>query len=215
MTIRILLADDHAVLRAGLRALLERQPDLEVVGEAGSGAQTLTLAADLQPDLVLLDLSMPETDGLTALPRLREAAPNSRVLILTMHDDASYVQQALNAGAAGYVLKQVVDTELLLAIRAVLRGETYVHSAMMQKLLSAITQPPTPDHSDPWTNLSEREYDVLKRVALGYTNSEIADELFLSAKTVETYRARGMEKLDVQTRAQLVKSALHYGHLDD
>ena len=212
---RILLADDHAVLRAGLRLLLEKQPDFEVVGEAGNGDEALKLATTLQPDVILLDLNMPEMDGLTAIPKLHEQSPHSRILILTMHDDANYLKQALHSGAAGYVLKQAVDTELLLALRAVLRGEVYVHSAMTQKLLDQVVNPTAePDATDPWQGLSEREYDVLKRVALGYTNAEIADELFLSAKTVETYRARGMEKLNVETRAQLVKSALQHGHLD-
>jgi len=212
---RILLADDHAVLRAGLRLLLEKQDDFEVVGEASSGSEALELAAAFNPDVILLDLNMPEMDGLTAIPKLREQAPNSRILILTMHDDASYLKQALDSGAAGYVLKQAVDTELLLALRAVLRGEVYVHSAMTQKLLDQVANPNgEPEVADPWKGLSDREYEVLKRVALGYTNTEIADDLFLSAKTVETYRARGMEKLNVETRAQLVKSALQHGHLD-
>ncbi|MBE0689084.1 MAG: response regulator transcription factor [Anaerolineae bacterium] len=212
---RILLADDHAVLRSGLRLLLEKQPDFEVIGEASNGGEALEQAAALQPDVILLDLNMPEMDGLTAIPKLREQAPDSRILILTMHDDASYLKQALQSGAAGYVLKQVVDTELLLALRAVLRGEIYVHSAMTQKLLDQVVNPSAaPADVDPWKGLSEREYEVLKRVALGYTNAEIAEELFLSAKTVETYRARGMEKLNVETRAQLVKSALQHGHLD-
>ncbi|MCC6612925.1 MAG: response regulator transcription factor [Anaerolineae bacterium] len=212
---RILLADDHAVLRSGLRLLLEKQPDFEVIGEASNGTEALERAAELHPDVILLDLNMPEMDGLTAIPKLRELAPNSRILILTMHDDASYLKQALQSGAAGYVLKRVVDTELLLALRAVLRGEVYVHSAMTQKLLDQVANPDAePQDVDPWKGLSEREYEVLKRVALGYTNTEIAEDLFLSAKTVETYRARGMEKLNVETRAQLVKSALQHGHLD-
>jgi two-component system, NarL family, response regulator NreC len=215
---RILLADDHAVLRSGLRLLIDNQPDLMVVGEAGNGADALEQAKELMPDVILLDLNMPGLDGLATLPKLREALPNSRVLILTMHDDVNYLQQALQSGASGYVLKQAVDTELLMAIRAVIRGEKPVHPAMTQKLIEAMTEPAAPAPlavDNPWTSLSERERDVLRLVSLGYTNAEIADELYLSVKTVETYRARGMEKLHVETRAQLVKSALKYNILDE
>jgi DNA-binding NarL/FixJ family response regulator len=214
--ITVLLADDHAVLRSGLRLLIERQPGMEVVAEAGDGNEALAKAKELQPDLVLLDINMPGLDGLGALPQIRQASPNSRVLILTMHDDVSYLQEALRGGASGYVLKRAVDNELQMAIQAVMRGETYVHSAMTQKLLQKIDADAAPgkDEPDPWAVLSERERDVLRLVALGYTNQEVADELFLSVKTVETYRARGMEKLGLQTRAQLVKAALKRGLLD-
>jgi two-component system response regulator NreC len=215
-SITVLLADDHAVLRSGLRLLIERQPGMEVVAEAGDGNEALAKASELHPDLVLLDINMPGLDGLAALPQIRQASPNSRVLILTMHDDVSYLQEALRAGASGYVLKRAVDNELQMAIQAVMRGETYVHSAMTQKLLQKMDADATPakEEADPWAVLSERERDVLRLVALGYTNQEVADELFLSVKTVETYRARGMEKLGLQTRAQLVKAALKRGLLD-
>ncbi len=214
---RILLADDHAILRAGLRLLIDRQPDLAVAGEASDGQEAVRLALALQPDLILLDLNMPGLDGLAVLPLLREKLPQTRVLILTMHDDASHLQKALQLGAAGYVLKKAADAELLLAIRAVLRGETYVHSAMTQKLLQSVLPGAggnKPSAANPWQELSEREYEVLRRVALGYTNAEIAEEMYISVKTVETYRARGMEKLGLQTRAQLVRSALEHGVLE-
>lgn len=210
---RILLVDDHAILRSGLRLLLDSQPDFEVVGEAENGVEAVKQATALQPDVLLLDLNMPHMDGLAAIKALKEEVPAVRILVLTMHEDANSLQQAIQSGAAGYVLKKAVDTELLLAIRAVLRGEMYIHSAMTQKLFLNNNAANT-ETIDLWTGLSEREYDVLKRVALGYTNSEIADELFLSTKTVETYRSRGMEKLGLQSRAQLVKSALKHGHLD-
>ncbi len=213
-TMRILIADDHAILRSGLRLLIDAQRGLEVVGEAGDGDEVLAQARALQPDLILLDLSMPKVDGLSVIPRLRADVPAARILILTMHDDASHLRQALNAGAAGYVLKHAVDQELLMAIRAVRRGETYVHSAMTQKLVESLTQPTVAEPLDPWAELSEREFEVMKLVALGYTNAEIADEIHLSVKTVESYRARGMEKLDLTTRAQLVQSALQHGHLE-
>ena len=210
--VRILLADDHAVLRAGLRLLLEAQSDLSVAGEAASGVETLTLAESLQPDLILLDLSMPALGGLDALPALRRVAPGARILILTMHDDIQYLRQALKNGASGYVLKKAADSELISAVYAVLRGEVYVHPAMTRGLLEDLL-PAAGSNSDmdAWETLSEREKEVLKRVALGYTSAEIAEELALSAKTVETYRARGMEKLGLASRAGLVRFALAKG----
>lgn len=212
---RILVADDHAILRSGLRLLIENEPQLKVVGEAADGEEALSKAVDLQPDLILLDINMPGLDGLSALPHLKQLVPDTRILILTMHDDVRYLQQALEHGASGYVLKKVVDNELLMAIQAVVRGETYVHSAMTGKLLQVVNNnSPPQEQTNPWKELSEREYDVLRMVALGHTNGEIASELYLSVKTVETYRARGMEKLDIQTRAQLVKSALQHGILE-
>lgn len=215
-TTRIVLADDHAVLRTGLRLLINNQPTMTVVGEAGTGEEAVAISRELQPDIILLDLNMPGMDGLTAIPLLRVAAPHGRILILTMHDDVNYLQEALRAGAAGYILKKAVDSELLMAIQTVMRGEMYVHSAMSEKLLQKIeTQANVArTQSNPWDTLSERERDVLRLVALGYTNAEIAAELFLSVKTVETYRTRGMEKLNLQTRAQLVKSALEHGLLE-
>jgi DNA-binding NarL/FixJ family response regulator len=212
---RILLADDHAILRAGLKLLLDAQPDLEVIGEAPNGARALALAEELQPDLILLDLTMPGLSGLDILGQLKNSAPHSRILVLTMHDDESYLRQALALGAAGYVIKKAVDSELLNAIRAVMRGERYIHSAMVDKLLHVESQQPIDENSNPWDTLSKREADVLRLVALGYTNNEIADKLAISTKTVETYRARGMEKLGLTTRAQLVRDALNRGILDD
>ncbi|GAB4504410.1 MAG: response regulator transcription factor [Anaerolineales bacterium] len=209
-TTSILLADDHAVLRSGLKLLLESQPDLRVVGEAASGLEALDLAGKLHPDLILLDLSMSGLGGLDALPALKKSAPASKVLILTMHDDPQYLRTALGNGASGYVLKKAADSELISAIRAVLRGEMYVHPSMTRvlledMLLKADTLP------DIWDTLSEREREVLKLVALGYTSAEIAAQLNLSGKTVETYRARGMEKLGLKNRAALVRFALKKG----
>ena len=211
-TARILLADDHAVLRAGLRLMLASHPGLEVVGEAASGAETLGLAETLQPDLILLDLSMPALGGLEALPLLRRIAPRARVLILTMHDDPQYLRQALQNGASGYVLKKAADTELIAAVRAVLRGEIYIHPSLTRSLIEDLL-PDTQmtQTTDRWEALSEREKEALRLVALGYTSAEIAEQLNLSAKTVETYRARGMEKLGLRNRAALVRFALLQG----
>jgi two-component system response regulator NreC len=209
---RILLADDHAVLRSGLRFLLTSQNEFEVVGEASNGIETLTLAEQLQPDLILLDLSMPTLGGLDALPTLRKLVPLARILILTMHDDPQYLRQALKQGASGYVLKKAADAELLSAMRAVLHGEVYVHPSMTRVLLEdMLPQSQSTSDESVWEALSEREQEVLKMVALGHTSAEIAEQLNLSAKTVETYRARGMEKLGLRTRAALVKFALQEG----
>ena len=212
MTPRVLLADDHAVLRSGLRLLLTSQNEYDVVGEASSGTETLSLAEQLQPDLILLDLSMPSLGGLDALPMLRKLVPSARILILTMHDDPQYLRQALKHGASGYVLKKAADAELLSAMRAVLRGEVYVHPSMTRILLEdMLPESQSADKHGAWDSLSEREQEVLKMVALGHTSAEIAEQLSLSAKTVETYRARGMEKLGMRTRAALVKYALQEG----
>ena len=209
---RILLADDHAILRSGLRYMLSSQDDLEIVGEASTGAETLAQSEVLQPDLILLDLSMPGMGGMDILPTLRRLAPSSKILILTMHDDKHYIQQALQSGASGYVLKKAADTELITAIRAVLIGEIYVHHSMMRFLLEDVLPGRDfNDQTDLWESLSDREQEVLRLVALGFTSAEIAEKLTLSAKTIETYRARGMEKLGLRNRAALVRFALSRG----
>lgn len=214
--IRVLLADDHAVLRSGLKLMLDARDDMSVVGEAGDGVDVLPLALETNPDVILLDLTMPRLGGLEALPLLREQTPDARILILTMHDDQGYLRQALRMGAAGYVLKKAADVELIAAIQAVMRGDVYVHPSMTRSLLEEMI-PGGEDGSgeeDLWYTLSEREQEVLRLVALGHTNQEIADRLSLSVKTVETYRARGMDKLALRSRAALVRFALARGLLD-
>lgn len=212
--IRIVLVDDHAVLRAGLTALLNAEADMAVVGEAGDGAASLHVVADRQPDVVLLDINMPTMSGLEALSALRKVAPQSRVLILTMHDDQTYLRQALAQGAAGYVLKQAADSELLTAIRTVYHGGAFLHPSHAQALLSP-SAPATGQSSasDDLSILSERELEVLKLIALGHANKEIAEMLYLSVKTVETYKTRIMEKLGLTSRAALVRFALKQGLL--
>ncbi|MFZ4655522.1 MAG: response regulator [Caldilineaceae bacterium] len=213
--IRIVLVDDHAVLRAGLTALLNAEADMTVVGEAGDGAASLPVIADRQPDVVLLDINMPNMGGLEALGELRKVAPKSRVLILTMHDDQTYLRQALAQGAAGYVLKQAADTELLTAIRTVYHGGAFLHPSHAQALLSPnpIAASGPSSTSDDISILSERELEVLKLIALGHANKEIAEMLYLSVKTVETYKTRIMEKLNLTSRAALVRFALKHGLL--
>lgn len=212
--ISILIADDHAVLRAGLRMLLDAQPDMVVVGDVGSGAELLARAETLRPALILLDLSMPGLGGLQVLPLLRKMVPQTRILVLTMHDDESYLAQALRDGASGYVLKKAADSELVAAIHAVMRGDVYVHPSFNRSLLDDIL-PAEASTGSPWEGLSEREREVLLLVARGYTSAKIGEQLSISPKTVDTYRARGMEKLGVRSRAALVQFALSHGLLID
>ena len=210
--IRIFLADDHAVLRTGLKMFINSQADMVCVGEAGDGDSTLAQVSQIHPDLLLLDLSMPGLGGLDALPEIRRQVPETRVLVLTMHTEEDYLHQALSQGAAGYVLKQAVDQELLNAIRATMRGEVYIHPAMTRALLEQMIAPVQPDERQD-AGLSDREREVLQRVARGYTNQEIADKLSLSVKTVETYRSRATTKLGLKSRAALVRYAQQKGWL--
>ncbi len=215
---RILIADDHAVLRAGLRMLLEAEPDMTVVAEAADGREAAAQAEALRPDVILLDLTMPGLGGVEALSQIRRRAPNARVLILTMHEDEAYLRQVLKAGASGYVLKKAADIELLSAIRAVMRGEIYVHPAMTKALLEGLLpRPPAPANSDAqrWESLSEREQQVVRGIVFGYTSEEIAEQYHLSVKTVYTYRSRAMAKLGLENRAQLVDLALRLGILSE
>jgi two-component system response regulator NreC len=213
--IRVLLADDHAVLRAGLRLLLNAQADMEVVGEASTGDQAVTKAEELNPDVVLLDITMSGPDGLDAVRRIKEGKPEVKVLALTMHDDESYLRQVLEGGGSGYVLKRAADTELLSAIRAVHEGGTYLHPAHAQMLLEGTEEDRETEDANRagYDLLSNREKQVLKLVVLGYTNRQIANKLFISVKTAETYRARMQEKLEIKSRAALVRYALRMGLL--
>lgn len=214
--LRILLADDHAVLRAGLRLIINAQPDMEVVGDAADGREAIEEAARLRPDVAVIDLTMPRLGGLSALSVIKEKASETKVLVLTMHDDEGYLRQVLGAGGSGYVVKKAADMELLAAIRAVARGEVYVHSALTRPLVEGILDRRVAGETgatDGFEDLSEREKEVLRLLARGYTNQQIADTLFLSVKTIETYRARLMEKLNFRTRAELVHYALQKGLL--
>ena len=213
--IRVLLVDDHLVLRSGLALLLDGQEGLEVVGEADTGLAAMELAAALQPDLILLDVNMPGLNGLDALPSIRQQAPGAKILILTMHSEPEYLRRAIKMGASGYILKKAADTELLSAMQAVLQGGIYVHPSMTRDLLTDFFPEQKQDEEqDIWESLSPREQQVLRLVALGHTSAEIAGQLGLSDKTVETYRYRGMEKLGLKTRATLVRFALKRGLLE-
>lgn len=218
---RILLVDDHAVLRAGLKALLGTQPDLVVVGEASNGAEALRLAESLQPDIVLLDLSMPGVDGLVTLRQMRQHAPRARVLILTMYAEESFLRAALAEGAAGYILKRSAEEDLLAALRAVARGEAFLDPALTRALIDGYLAgqgAPTPQRAAPEADsdgLTAREIEVLRLIAQGYTNAEIAERLVISVKTVETHKAHIMEKLGRRSRVELVRYALEKGLLAD
>lgn len=215
--IRLLVVDDHPVVRAGLRALLKTQLDMVVVGEAVDGATAVQQALALHPDIVIMDLTMAGTNGFAATREITHRLPDVKVLVLTMHDDEEYLRRALDAGAVGYVLKQAVDTELAVAIRAVQRGEVFLYPSFTRVLLADLpgrTATATKGSLDSYDTLSTREKEVLRLVALGHTNRQIAEQLCLSVKTVETYRARLMGKLDLHSRSALVRYALDRGLLD-
>ena len=217
-TIRILVADDHPIVRTGLRALLGSQLGMEVVGEADDGPSAVQRVLELRPDVVVMDISMDGTQGLAATREIRRRVPETKVLILTIHDNEEYVRRALELGATGYVLKQSVDTELVVAIRAVARGDIFIYPSFARVLLrdlGAAEKDRDVAQGDRYTSLSPREEQVLLRVALGCTNRQIAHELCLSIKTVETYRARLMEKLSLRSRTALVRYALSRGLLDE
>jgi two-component system response regulator NreC len=214
-TIRVLIADDHAILRAGLKMLINAQTDMEVVSEAADGDRAVRAARDTRPHVALMDLTMPGSGGMGALEEIARCCPETRVLVLTMHDDPAYLRSVLAAGASGYVLKRAVDTELLTAIRAVHRGGVFVDPSLAHVFLQDVLDKPA--LADGGTRslkiLSERERQVLKLVAEGYGTQEIAKQILVSVKTVETYRARIAEKLGLRTRHEIVRFAVQMGLL--
>jgi two-component system, NarL family, response regulator NreC len=211
MSIRILIVDDHAVVRSGLKLLLEGQADMEVVGEAGDARMAVFEARAHKPDVILMDVVMPAGSGIEATPAVLKEAPDAKVLILSMQDDPAYVREAFAVGASGYVLKEAADSELVAAVRDVASGNHYVHPALGARLVAAEADDRARAEEDP---LSEREHEILRLLALGHTNQEIASELYLSVRTVETHRAHIMQKLRISTRAELVRYALERGMLD-
>jgi len=213
--IRILIVDDHVMLRSGLRMLIEAHRDMRVVGEAGDILQAITEAKKTTPDVVILDLSMPGGAGVAGVERLLAAAPGARILVLTMHDDPAYVRSALALGASGYVVKSAADSELISAIRAVHGGRLFVDMKGTGTLDSLLNKQPRVPEASPIDTLSEREREVLSDVARGYTSKQTADRIGLSVKTVESYRARMMHKLGLKTRADMVRLAVECGLLTD
>lgn len=218
---RVLLADDHDILRQGLKMLLSLQPEIEVVGEARTGREAIVQTQNLHPHVVVLDISMPDIDGLEACREIRKSAPATNVLILTMHESEGYFFQALHAGASGYLVKKAAPTDLHMAILSVAQGGAFLYPGLAKALIHAYTHLPRTqsDSAEPTHKteelrvLSPREMEVLKLVAEGYTNQEIADQLVLSIKTVQAHRANVMEKLGLENIAQLVRFAIRYNLL--
>jgi DNA-binding NarL/FixJ family response regulator len=211
--LRVLLADDHNVVRAGLRALIDSQLDLEVVGEAADGEAACRLAAELTPDVAVLDVSMPILGGARATEQIKHDRPDIKVLALTVHEDRGYLQQLLQAGASGYLLKRAAADDLIHAIRTVARGGSYLDPALTGKVLGGLMGRPAQAGGPPDDALSDREEEVLRLIARGFTNREIAAQLDVSVKTVETHKARAMEKLGLDSRAGIVAHAIRRGWL--
>jgi two-component system response regulator NreC len=210
--IRAVVVDDHAVVRSGIKLLLDREEDLEVVGEAGSAKDAVFAARALKPDVILLDVVMPGESGIEVLPKLLKESPETKVLVLSMQDDPSYVREAFAAGASGYVLKEAADEEVVAAVREIANGGHYVHPALGARMVAAEAQARAAAEADP---LSEREREVLRLLALGHTNQEIAKMLYISVRTAETHRAHIMQKLRLSSRAELVRYALAQGLLEE
>lgn len=209
--ISVVVVDDHAVVRSGLCLLLDTQEDIEVVGEAGNAKDAIFRARALKPDVLLLDVVMPGESGIEVLPKLLKESPETKVLILSMQDDPSYVREAFAAGANGYVLKEAADEEVVSAVREIAGGGHYVHPALGARMVAADAAERAAAEADP---LSEREREILRLLALGHTNQEIAQTLFISVRTAESHRAHIMQKLRLETRAELVRYALAHGLLE-
>lgn len=210
MAIRLIIADDHGLMRAGLRALLNAEDGLVVMAETRDSVEVLEVSVKLQPDVVLMDISMPGAGGIETTRKLKERLPSARVLILTIHEDKALLKEAIQAGADGYILKRAVESELITAIHAVMRGELYVHPAMTRALLAEqpVARPEPPGFVESLTN---REIDVLRLIVQGYTNRQMADRLNLSVRTVESHRANLMDKLGLRSRVELVRWANENG----
>ena len=212
MAIRVVVVDDHAVVRSGIKLLLDRHDDIEVVGEAGNAQDAVFRVRELTPDVILLDLVMPGESGIEVLPKLLKEAPDAKVLVLSMQDEPSYVREAFAAGASGYVLKEAADEEVVTAVREIAGGGSYVHPALGARMVTAEAAERAAADADP---LSDREREILRLLALGHTNQEIAKMLYISVRTAETHRAHIMQKLRLSTRAELVRHALAHGLLDE
>ena len=214
--VRVLIVDDHVIVRDGVRMILEAQPDIEVVGEASDGRQALEAARQLSPGVVLMDIAMPGMNGLEATAAIKQELPDVQVLILTMHEDNEYFFQVLRAGASGYVLKGASSNDLVSAIRAVHQGGVYLHPAVAKNLVSDYVRQMEPgEDRTRYDGLSDRERQVLKLVAEGKTSQQIAEELFLSVNTVQTHRSHIMEKLGLHNRTDLIRYALRKGLVEE
>ncbi|HEX8088986.1 MAG TPA: response regulator transcription factor [Blastocatellia bacterium] len=213
--LRIFLAEDHEMVREGLKALVNSQPDMQVVGEAGDGRSAVSGVLDLRPDVVIMDVSMPKMNGLEATEKLREACPHVKVLTLTRHTDIGFMQKLFGAGASGYVLKQSASSELIRALRSIMAGNNYLDPAVTAKVMSGYASKPSNLLDKKRDDLSAREEDVLRKVAWGYSNKEIASHLDISVKTVEAHKANAMNKLGLRSRIDVVRFALLQGWLKE
>jgi len=212
-TLRIFLADDHVVMRDGLKSLVNAQPDMNVVGEADNGRTALIQASELQPDVIIMDVSMPDLNGIQVTERLKQVCQKIMVLVLTAHDDSGYLRQLLEVGASGYVLKKAAAEELIKAIRVVAAGGVYLDPSMAGKVVGGYLGKRGLRNNSLGNEISERESEVLRLVAWGYTNKEVAGYLGISVKTVETHKANLMQKLDLKSRVEMVHYALRRGWL--
>ena len=214
--IRVVLADDHVVVRAGLRAVLGAAKDIEIIGEAKNGREAVTLAERFQPDVVVMDLDMPDTDGTTATREIVAKGLSARVLVLTMHAEEDYLVPLMEAGAAGYLVKSAADRDLVDAVRAVAHGDVYVRPAAARVLAKNLTKKdPAAEERERFEKLTQRERDVLRYIARGYSAPEIGEKLFISPKTVDTYKQRIQEKLGLAHRSDYVQLALRLGILSE
>jgi len=213
--LRVFLADDHAVIREGLKSLVNAQPDMEIVGEVENGRLAWQLAKTLEPDVAVMDVSMPELNGVKATEILTQECPKIKVLALTVHEDQGYLRQILKAGAAGYVLKKAMAEELIHAIRTVAAGNTYIDPVLANNVVRGYLRDGSVRDRLLRSDLSARETEVLRLIAWGYSNKEISAQLSIGTKTVETYKARLMEKLELHSRVEIVLYALHQGWLKD
>ena len=212
--IRILIADDHAIVRAGLRALIHSESaTMELVGEATGGYETIELVEKVQPNVLVLDLSMPDLDGISVTKKIASQSPDLKILILTLHEDEALLRAALKAGASGYILKRAAETELISAIHTILRGDLYVDPSMVRKLLND-EMPPAVAQSKSTEALTPRETEVLKLIVQGYTNRQIGEELNISVRTAESHRANLSDKLGLHSRVELVRYAREHGLIE-
>ncbi len=213
--LRIMLAEDHLTVREGIKLLINSQPDMQVIGEVGDGIAAVREAQKLTPDIVVMDVSMPKLNGLKATRKLKTASPDVKILTLTRYTDDAYLQQLIQSGASGYVLKQSAPTELIRAIRTVADGKNYLDPALTEKMFGGFVNRSLALRGQSKSSLTERESEVLRYIALGYSNKEIADLLQVSVKTIEAHKANGMRKLDMHSRIDIVRFAILQGWLEE
>ncbi|HEY0048363.1 MAG TPA: response regulator transcription factor [Pyrinomonadaceae bacterium] len=213
--LRIILAEDHETVREGLKLIVNSQADMEVVGEAGNGSAAIKLARELAPDIVVMDISMPELNGLKATKKLKQLCPQVKILTLTRHTDDAYLQQLIQAGSSGYVLKQSAPTELIRAIHAISEGKSYLDPALVNKVMGGYASRAASMRGDKKNDLTDRETEVLRMIAWGYSNKEIAARMEISVKTVEAHKANAMQKMDMRSRIDIVRYAILQGWLQD